>query len=91
MNNIKLIKRNSVLYSELMKLKMGDYSSYEYFYSITSTYFIKMIEEISGVNSATQEDITRLYNSIYASGKEKECETFYSWAGEIATGIAIEK
>lgn len=79
MDSNKVTQKLSV---EIEKLKVGDYTSYQNFYSQTANYLYQTIWNAVQNQNAADEILNELYTDIYASiGNElTNNDEFYKWA-----------
>lgn len=86
----KKLTRSDELYTEILKMKNGDFESYESFYNQSINYLWKLIFDIVRDEEVTNELIKDLYMNIYTGiGQLENTKDFFNWAGDQATNMAF--
>lgn len=84
-------EKDELLFKEVQKMMDGDFDTYNIVYEMSEKYIYKIIFDIvknhTNVEDIMQDTYITIFNKISSL---REANSFYSWAGRIATNNALQ-
>lgn len=82
---------DELLLAEAEKMRTGNFNDYQRFYDLSRNYVYKIINDVLGDPSTSEQVLVDTYNKIYSMITTLvSVQGFYAWLSRIASGMALE-